>query len=92
LKKEESCRVEDSMEHILTECDVPGQGLIWNLTKALWLKKQGSWPNRLNMGNIIGCSLIEVKSQDGEHQTGAERLYRIIMSEAAYLIWKIRCH
>jgi len=88
----QTCGVPESMEHILTDCDVPGQEIIWSLAKNLWLKKHKHWPNVTNIGNITGCSLIEVRNQHGQRRNGAERLFRIVITESAYLIWKIRCH
>lgn len=40
---------------------------------------------------ILGCGLLEFKSEDGEQQPGAARLYRILISESSYLIWKLWC-
>src|SRR5229473_731015 len=88
----QTCGVPESMEHILTDCDVPGQKIVWSLAKNLWLKKHKHWPNVTNIGNITGCSLIEVRNQHGQRRNGAERLFRIVITESAYLIWKIRCH
>jgi ribonuclease HI len=85
------CGVEDSMTHILTECDAPGQKEIWNLTKDLWLSKHNLWPNVVNIGVITGCCLAKFLNGKGQHKLGAERLYRILMTESAHLIWRIRC-
>jgi ribonuclease HI len=39
---------------------------------------------------ILGCGLADFRDDNGKRDEGAERLYRILVSEAAYLIWKIR--
>lgn len=46
-----------------------------------------SLPSRL--GEILGCSLVNLK-KEGKPDKGKNRLYRILMSETAYLIWKMR--
>ena len=86
------CKVEESMTHILTECDIPGQKEVWSLAKALWLKKHNYWPEITNSGNITGCGLIRFTSDDGRNKHGANRLYRILVSESAHLIWRLRCN
>jgi hypothetical protein len=85
------CGTTDSMEHILTECEAPGQNEVWALAKTLWLKKHNSWPQILNVGSIVGCGLANFKASSGKYKPGTNRLYRILLSESAYLIWKIRC-
>ncbi|THU82291.1 hypothetical protein K435DRAFT_620544, partial [Dendrothele bispora CBS 962.96] len=32
-----------------------------------------------------------LKTRSGKRNTGAERLWRILTAESAYLIWKLRC-
>jgi ribonuclease HI len=85
------CRVEDSMTHILTECRIPGQKEIWRLTEELWLAKHNSWPKVNNLGVIVGCAMASFLTKTGQRRPGAERLYRILMTESAHLIWRIRC-
>jgi len=48
-------------------------------------------PSIVNIGSIIGCGLGKFKFAKGQHKPGANRLYRILLSESAYLIWKIHC-
>ena len=85
------CCIDESMAHILTECSVPGQKEIWNLASALWRKKHKVWPKIQNIGSITGCGLANFQNEEGRCRDGANRLYRILVSESAYLIWKLRC-
>ena len=85
------CGVEDSMSHILTECDAPGQKEIWNLVKELWLSKNNLWPKVDNLGMIAGCSLAKFLNGKGQRKWGGEQLYCILITESAHLIWRIRC-
>ncbi|KIY44592.1 hypothetical protein FISHEDRAFT_12145, partial [Fistulina hepatica ATCC 64428] len=38
------CGTEENLEHILLECEVPGQELIWDLAKTLVAKRNIQWP------------------------------------------------
>jgi ribonuclease HI len=84
------CQTEESMEHILLDCSAPGQKCIWDLARRLWLKKHETWPH-MTLGAIMGCGLISYKNTKGRPDTGKNRLFRIVISESAYLIWKLRC-
>jgi hypothetical protein len=86
-----TCRVDESMTHILTDCAVPGQKEIWKLVSTLWSKKHDYWPRIRNIGAITGCGLANFKDDKGKQMDGANRLYRILISESAFLIWKLRC-
>ncbi|KAH9919254.1 uncharacterized protein B0H18DRAFT_1086704 [Fomitopsis serialis] len=85
----QTCGVEESMEHILTECEAPGQTEIWNLAEQLWRKKRDEWNNPL-LGGILGCAGAMFKTEKGAQIKGTARLHRIIISESAHLIWKLR--
>ncbi|KAJ3991416.1 hypothetical protein F5050DRAFT_1581445 [Lentinula boryana] len=84
------CGEIESMEHILTECENSNQKLIWSLTEELWRNKKPEWIEP-RFGTIIGCGLIKITNKEGKHLAGDSRLYRILISEAAHLIWKMRC-
>lgn len=49
------------------------------------------WPKITNSGAVMACAQADFRSSTGIKQTGASRLYRILISESAYLIWKLRC-
>ncbi|EPS97574.1 hypothetical protein FOMPIDRAFT_1128232 [Fomitopsis schrenkii] len=85
------CGVEESMEHILTGCRANGQSEVWTLTEKLWVKTNLPWPG-ITMADTLSTPLRRWR-RDGEKrpQCGAERLWRIIVTEATFLIWKLRC-
>ncbi|KAJ6524164.1 hypothetical protein B0H19DRAFT_1215011 [Mycena capillaripes] len=83
------CNAEESLDHILTKCASPGQEIVWREVEKLWTKKKGKWLTPF-LGMILGSGLAEFRNDDSERDDGAERLYRILMSEAAYLIWRLR--
>ena len=61
---------------------------MWDLANGLWRRRSNTpLPHRL--GDILGCGLAEFKTND-KIDKGKNRLYRILVSETAYLIWKMR--
>jgi hypothetical protein len=84
------CQTTESLSHIILECGASGQATIWKLTKKLWELKGIPWPT-LNLGSILGCGITNFHNTTGKPLPGANRLYSIIISESAHLIWKLRC-
>lgn len=58
--------------------------------EQLWNKKYEGW-HKPNLGEILGCASTKFRSPDGKIDKGKTRLYQILISEAAYLIWTLRC-
>ncbi|KAF8212945.1 hypothetical protein K438DRAFT_1566314, partial [Mycena galopus ATCC 62051] len=79
--------VED-LEHILTKCESPGADIIWKAAEKLWLDKESDWPE-ISLGTILGCGLAQFKDEKGKQKPCTRRLYRILVSESAYTIWKL---
>lgn len=84
------CDVSETMVHILRECKAKGQKEIWHLVERLWKVRGGQWPG-ISPGLIMGCGLVRFKTEKGHNDGGASRLFRIMISESAFMIWKIRC-
>jgi hypothetical protein len=87
----EKCGTTEDLEHILLQCDILGQEIIWKNVKKLWLKKHETWPELINIGQITGCGLIKFTGRGGKILKGESHAYKILMSESAHLIWKLRC-
>ncbi|KAJ6628310.1 hypothetical protein B0H10DRAFT_1778274 [Mycena sp. CBHHK59/15] len=79
----------EDLEHILLKCKCPGQEIIWHAAEALWREKGRDWPT-LSLGAILGCGLAEFHNERGKIEQGTQRLYRILISESAFVIWKLR--
>ncbi|KAH9912805.1 uncharacterized protein B0H18DRAFT_889252 [Fomitopsis serialis] len=60
------------------------------MAKALWQKKQLAWPE-LSLGDIQGLCLRRWTGARGQRRRHAERFWKILISESAFLIWKLRC-
>jgi hypothetical protein len=82
------CNVEESIEHILLECNSAGPKAVWDLAKDLLEQKQMTWPH-VRYGTILGCCIARQKEQHSKG--GTNRLFRIVVTESAHLIWKLRC-
>jgi hypothetical protein len=77
------------MGHILTICETPARKQIWNLMNSLWLKRHDE-AFEPSLGNVLGCGMPNFTA-DGKQLTGKNRLYKILILESAFLIWKLRC-
>ncbi|KAJ7748895.1 hypothetical protein B0H16DRAFT_1319529 [Mycena metata] len=84
------CGVIETMEHILVECTRPGRAEIWALAEAFWRKKDTTWP-AVSFGGLMGAALGTFAGEKGKDSPSTARLYRILMTDSMYLIWKIRC-
>ncbi|KAJ6566061.1 hypothetical protein B0H19DRAFT_939935, partial [Mycena capillaripes] len=84
------CNVTEDLEHILLHSTKPGQAQIWKLAEEFWAEKHGTWPP-LSLGNILGSGLAKFEDEKRRPVISNARLYRIIMTESMYLIWKLRC-
>ncbi|KAJ7079636.1 hypothetical protein B0H15DRAFT_757130, partial [Mycena belliarum] len=83
------CNEMESLEHILFDCRKPGQAEVWKLVEELWAKKSNS-PLDKSMGGILGCCLAAFEHEKKAKPSGVNRLYRIVISESVYFIWKLR--
>ena len=82
------CGKINHFRHVLTECESPGQALICKLAKRLRKMKGSriSW-SFMTLGDILGCGLAKASGI----QIGESRLWEFLISESAYLIWKLCC-
>jgi ribonuclease HI len=84
----QTCGIEENLEHILIKCSGPGPEIIWKVAKKLWPGKEPNWPE-VSLGSILGCGLMRFEDERGKEAPGTRRLYRILVSESAYTIWKL---
>ncbi|KAF6747103.1 hypothetical protein DFP72DRAFT_822230 [Ephemerocybe angulata] len=80
----------ESLEHILQECRVSGQETVWNLAREAWAKTGLDWPE-VTLELILSVGTIEIKNRNGKASEGRTRLFKILLTESAYLIWLLRC-
>ncbi|KAJ7076405.1 hypothetical protein B0H15DRAFT_733666, partial [Mycena belliarum] len=84
------CNVEESLQHILLECTRTGQQQVWDLASDLWKLKTGTALPPLTLGGVLGCGLARLEVESKSRPSGLNRLYRILISESFYLIWRLR--
>ena len=94
-----TCNTTNDMSHILTRCQEQMTQLIWTLAKDLWPHRSPPWPE-IHLGTILGCGYINAIPRDEQQNEQRERkntyqglsqLLQILISEAAYLVWVLRC-
>ena len=98
-----TCDEIETLDHILTECPASTRSVIWTAARNIWPHDDELWP-AITLGTILGCGLLEIKTrkqsadqsqEDNPNEptlnTGATRLAKILISEAAYLVWTMRC-
>ncbi|KAF9004849.1 hypothetical protein BDZ89DRAFT_1237514 [Hymenopellis radicata] len=85
----EECGSTETMEHILFECTAPGQEEVWELVRNFWKQKTTELTN-INFPNLLALALANPKNSREETVRGDARIHRIVVSEAAHLIWKLR--
>ena len=95
------CETIENMNHILLTCEAGPAITIWNLARRLWPYNDIQWLE-INLGTILGCGCLKTRDENQDEgnnqsngpsirQRGATRLLQIIISEAAHLIWVLRC-
>ena len=84
------------MNHILIQCHEQAVGQIWQHALDLWPYEDLRWPE-ISLGIVLGCGSVtppvpQVPNQQRppKHR-GSVRLLQILISEAAHLIWVLRC-
>jgi len=83
------CHAIETMDHILTKCQANGQAQIWKFTRQLWYQREKS-DLHITLGTILASPSTKLK-ENRKKKDGTDRLYRLIMTESAHLIWKLRC-
>lgn len=84
------CGQEESMEHILTECNVEAATAVRALMLMMLEKKLG-WTPEVTFGTILGASAVTFAEKLKKPTRGIDRLYMIVVHETAHLIWRMRC-
>jgi hypothetical protein len=80
-----------NLDHILTGCTIRNQKIIWEHAKKLWNRTNPpfEWQHP-NIGTIIACAQMAPPSNRDMRKKERFRLYRIIVTLSAHLIWKLR--
>ncbi|EIW55529.1 uncharacterized protein TRAVEDRAFT_100706, partial [Trametes versicolor FP-101664 SS1] len=84
------CGVQESLEHILVDCDAPGRGEIWSSVSTLLAAKGIEVPG-LSIGTILAAPALSAAGKNARTQAGKNRLLRILLTESCHLVWKLRC-
>src|ERR1700679_106567 len=97
-----TCNAEDSMQHILTECNALTRRKVWKLAQRTWPHAPEFWPN-INLGTILGTGALTLPERcpnqiqvnhdlrPSPKSKATLHLLQIIIFEAAHLVWVLRC-
>ncbi|KAK0486816.1 ribonuclease H-like protein [Armillaria luteobubalina] len=78
------CKVTESMEHILVDCNIEGQALLWRLARELWEERGNKWIPQ-TLGLALGSTLVQIKTKKGKVNRASTRLYHILMTETRHI-------
>ncbi|KNZ78346.1 hypothetical protein J132_01126, partial [Termitomyces sp. J132] len=81
----------ETLEHILTECEVSGQQVVWALTEKTH-KMRGVPFTKPTLGEQLGCAIISRNDTEGKRSKNMQHFSTIMVCEATHLIWKMRCN
>ena len=84
------CGKYDTFEHIITECDSTERKTVWDQANRLW-KRRYDEDLHASEGAVLGGGLANFRKDDGKPDAAKNRLYRILITESAHLIWVLRC-
>ncbi|EPT03194.1 hypothetical protein FOMPIDRAFT_1116792, partial [Fomitopsis schrenkii] len=86
------CGQLDTVDHILTSCPAAECRVVWYCVAYLWQRKGLPWSSP-TVEDILGAGCRRWPPPQGTAvaRRGAPRLWRILISESAFLIWKLRC-
>jgi hypothetical protein len=91
------CGMRETLAHIMFECANDAREAVWALAENVWDSSRYEWP-MLTEGVVMGVGLLKAIPKPAQPTLkapmgvpgGASRLLRILISESAFVIWKIR--
>jgi hypothetical protein len=84
------CGEDETLEHILTQCEAPGQQTVWKLAKDLFeMKTKTPWPGS-EYRTLLGSCAADIAGPKPESR-GLNRFYSILMVTSMQFIWALRC-
>ncbi|OJT14554.1 Transposon TX1 uncharacterized 149 kDa protein [Trametes pubescens] len=84
------CGVTESMEHIIFDCIAEERKEIWGEVQGLWNGAMRS-QCELTWGTVFGAGCVTLEDERGIDMPYTGRLWTVLVTESAYLVWKLRC-
>ena len=84
------CNKPDTFDHIVTECGSTEKETVREQANGLWRRKYDE-DLPLSVGAVLGGGIANFRGRSGKPDTARNRLYRILITESAHLIWVLRC-
>ena len=84
------CDKYNTFDHIMSECESVERRTVWRMANQLWGRRH---PEDLHIseGAILGRGLASFKKDNSDLDSAKSRLYKILITESAHLIWVLRC-
>ncbi|OSC98484.1 RnaseH-domain-containing protein [Trametes coccinea BRFM310] len=85
------CGSHESMMHILQDCGATETRLVWKIMRRTLGEAGIAIGEQPSFGLYLSAAAIEIRGSEGVLRQGATRLARILIPEAAYMVWRLRC-
>ena len=79
------CEETETFQHIVENCKSSERTVVWKATNELWRRKYDE-DLIVTEGAVLGCGLADFTKENGKPDAAKNRLYCILISEAAHLI------
>ncbi|KAJ7613788.1 ribonuclease H-like domain-containing protein, partial [Mycena rosella] len=86
----EPCGKIEEPEHILLQCIESGVPEFWEHIGTKWTEATNRIWETPDFGTIMGLGAIQFKKSEGKPDSGATELYKILVSEGIWVVWKAR--
>ncbi|EJD35548.1 hypothetical protein AURDEDRAFT_75169 [Auricularia subglabra TFB-10046 SS5] len=84
-----TCGCLETLFHVLFECPDTHSDRIWESAQEL-LWHRGICKS-IDLGTVLGCASVRLRGDHVYRDLAAERAFRIVVSETAFFLWKLRC-
>ncbi|EPS93670.1 hypothetical protein FOMPIDRAFT_1135701 [Fomitopsis schrenkii] len=85
-----TCGVKETMDHIIRDCNAMGKEVLWTEARRLWEATGHPWQAQ-DSNSVMTLTKLTWSDDWKTVKPGAARLWRILISETTYMIWKLRC-
>ncbi|EJD38925.1 hypothetical protein AURDEDRAFT_30349, partial [Auricularia subglabra TFB-10046 SS5] len=84
-----TCRCVEDMDHIVIACPDGHGKRLWRMAQVFLSHKRVA--TQISIGLVMGCAAVRLPGLGSGRNKTSERAFTIVVSETAFLIWKLRC-
>ncbi|KAF8329330.1 uncharacterized protein EI90DRAFT_2923936, partial [Cantharellus anzutake] len=85
------CQQTETIDHILFKCPQNHGKRLWAIAKVICDRRKITWPTNLNVSHVMAAPIARINTTIGQLKNGKTRLFRIVVLECAWQVWKARC-